>query len=390
MKNYIRQFIKSRLPFFIIIFAILLIVAFCSASATSFIEKYPMDTSNGFTVDSPEDLGLAYLPFTVCIICMLLPFFNMSYRYSLAKYDVYSQVAQSSKKFRYVDHGISLGFILASYTIAFIAYVVTIAIRNQLQPVPEIAGYECYKIYLNYAPFLLVYLMTLAFAAGNYFITYLLISRSNSLLNSIVLLIFGQLFLASFCVLFAEMGGTNENYFMLNPCANASISFGPTFIDTRYTYWIIQGDSSYTYAVHQRYWSPGETEALLTTVSSFVVFFLVALIGLITFFFEKDPSGEYAGKPETNNIYQDLFYHASVGSLGTLIFYQYLKYWNDGTGVTLVLFFALFAAVYYVVYGLLRRNFKLKGHQIGTLLANTALVIIMGIIIFACNGFKPH
>ena len=392
MKSYISHYIKVRLPLFIIIAALLFIVGIISIGDVDFIIDVMQGSNGYYVVEEPTNAGIFPITFAVSIIAMIMPLFNMSYRYSLAKTDMFRQVAQSKKKFRYIDHGISLAFILIAFTIAFAVLVISIAIKNQVQPIPvSTDGHSTYyKIYFHYWIYALVYLVIIAFIIGNYFISYLLVSRSNNVLNSIIILIMGQFFLASFCTIFAEMAQTNNTYFFQMPLSNASVSFAPFFVQTRYTFWIINGDSSFEYGLRQVYWVASTNETNFSLALSFIVFFGVALFGLFMFLFEKDPSGEWAGKPETGNIHQELFFHISVGSLMTFVFYQHLKYWYDGTIPSLIASFATYAALYYTLLGLLKRNFKPKLSQILVMLGNTALVVIMGIIIFACNNFQSH
>ena len=392
MKSYIAHYIKVRLPLFIIIAALLFIVGIISIGDVDFIIDVMQGSNGYYVVEEPTNAGIFPITFAVCIIAMIMPLFNMSYRYSLAKTDMFRQVAQSKKKFRYIDHGISLAFILIAFTIAFAVLVISIAIKNQVQPIPvSTDGHSTYyKIYFHYWIYALVYLVIIAFIIGNYFISYLLVSRSNNVLNSIIILIMGQFFLASFCTLFSEMAKTDNTYFFQMPISNASASFAPFFVQTRYTFWIINGDSSFGYGLRQIFWVASTNETNLGLALSFIVFFGVALFGLFMFLFEKDPSGEWAGKPETGNIHQELFLHISTGSLMTFVFYQHLKYWYDGTVASLIASFATYAALYYTLLGLLKRNFKPKLSQILVMLGNTALVVIMGIIIFACNNFQSH
>lgn len=390
MKSYIRYFFKNRIPLFIIILSVLLIVGVTSASGLSFVEQWVQRDYYVYYNYRPTDAGVAPLAFTVCIIMVILPLFNMGYRYSLSKTDLFRQTAQNKKAYRYVDHGLSVAFVLAAYTISFALFLLVAVIKNYAQPIPQNNSmYHYYRVYFNYGPYFYIYLLTLLFAVGNYFITYFFASRSNNLINSLILVVLGQLFLGSFCILFAEMGGTNENYFMYLPCANASVSFGPLFLDFRYTGWIINGDKSYTDALYG-IWYVNETEAILTTLSSFIVFFITAATGVVFFFAEKDPSGEWAGKPDTSDAWQDVLYNLFVGTLLTWMLYSYIKNWYYNTAMALAISLVVTIAIYYTLYGLLRRNFKPKQYQIIAMVCTMVMVIAVSMFIFGCNGFKPH
>lgn len=391
MKSYLRYYLKNRLPLFIIIFSILLVVGVFSASGLSFVEQVLQASSSVYSSYEPTDAGISPLVFAVCVIMLILPFFNMGNRYSLARTDMFRQTAQNKKAYRYVEHGISIGFVLAAYTISFALFLLIAVIKNYAQPIPENTNmYHYYRVIFNYGPYFFVYLLTLLFAIGNYFITYFFASRSNNFINSLILVVLGQVFLGSFCVLFAEMGGTRENYFMYLPCANACVSFGPLFLDARYTNWIIYGDKSYTDVFFRNYFTGNETEIILTTMSSFIVFFTVAITGAVFFFAEKEQSGEWAGKPDTSDAWQDVLYNLFVGTFMTWMFYSYLKNWYYDTGLAMAISFVVTIAVYYTLYGLLRRNFKPKQYQIIAMVCTMVMVIIVSMFIFGCNGFKPH
>ena len=53
-----------------------------------------------------------------------------------------------------------------------------------------------------------------------------------------------------------------------------------------------------------------------------------------------------------------------------------------------LLFYVSYAASYYTLYGLLRRNFKLKGYQFAVLFGNVGLSIIAGFVYMAMTSFE--
>ena len=390
MKSHIRYFLKNRLPIFIIILSIFLIIGVVSASRLSFVEQVLQETGHYYDGYEPTESGILPLAFAVCIVMALLPLFNMSARFSLAKTELLRQTAHNKKAYRYVENGLSIGIVLASYTISFLIFLLIAIIKNCAQPLPENTHmYHYYRVYFNYSPYFFVYLLTVVFAIGNYFITYLFASRSNNLLNSIILVVLGQLFMGFFPALFAEFEGPALRFFMQTPLCNSSVSFGPLFLDYRYSNWIVQGDSSYLYKFIANYDNITLSQAIRFTTYSFVSFFSVAILGIASFFFEKDPSGEWAGKPETKEPYQEICYNLFIGSMFTIFIYWIIKEWNDSSMMQLVFWFVFYLVVYYVLYGVIKRNFKPKLYQIIVMVSNTALLVIVGFIIFGCIGFTP-
>ena len=132
-----------------------------------------------------------------------------------------------------------------------------------------------------------------------------------------------------------------------------------------------------------------EGQAIRFTTYSFILFFSVAILGLIAFFLEKEQSGEFAGKPENKKPYQEICYNLFMGATFTVFFFWMLKEWNDTSAGSVVFLLLTFMVVYYVLYGVLRRNFKPQTYQIIVMVANTALLVIVGLIIYGCIGFTP-
>ena len=201
-------------------------------------------------------------------------------------------------------------------------------------------------------------------------------------------MVLGQIFLAFFNSVFVELGGTTDYYFAMNPMANSSVTFGPYFLNAKYTGWITVGDKVYNplNSVSSR----GYEEKMLTTAASFITFFSIAVVGIVAFLFEKDPSSEWAGKPETNNFHQDLLYNLFVGAPCTVFLFWFMKGWDETSAGSLPFFLLFYAIIYYTLYSVLRRDFRPKGYQVLSMLATTTFMVMLALIMFARIGFTPY
>ena len=386
MKGYVGYSIKNKLPLHIVVFSLFLIFTIVFVSQASFIKSVP---SNYYYSYDPVSYSVegGYIGLIVCffLIITFLPFFSVNYRYSVSKSDTFKQVATSDKTFRYIDHGLTLGITLASFSIVFLLMVMMLLVKNNAAVIPsDTAHTRYYKIYYEYAPFLYMYVQCLLFGFMQYAISYFFISRSNNFVNSLIMLVFGEFFLATFGCLISKM--CNEDYFFLfGPCANASFLFPMSYIDCRFHYWIVDANASFSDGLYRMTSSRFE-EVYLYIVLSFVLFFSVALLGILAFFLEKDPSSEWAGKPETQKPYQEIIYHLSFGTIGTLIGWYLFESFSPGVIVFIPLYLVVYAVLYYTLYGLLRKNFKLKGYQVAIMIVNIAAsftISLLGVMIIA-------
>ena len=112
-------------------------------------------------------------------------------------------------------------------------------------------------------------------------------------------------------------------------------------------------------------------------IMSGIVFLLLAGFSIFMFITEKDPSSEWANKPQAPNMYQEIIFHLGFLALGSVI--------NMGLHaadsiLSIIVYYVLFSSSYYTLYGLLNRNFKLKPYQI-IILASVTLTT--GVLAFA-------
>lgn len=365
MKRYLRLSIIRKLPLFVVLSVLLLTVAFTSASSIEFESEY----ANHYSLTPRCDV--ASLISTFFLIMTALPFFSMNYRYSLGKSDLYRQVAFKEKRIRYGEHLSSLIIVCIAYTIALSVQVATLAVRNYII-------FKNPDFYLYYGWFIPMYFTCLVVGIGLYFISYLLVSRSNSFINSLLVFFLGYTFFN--CINYVVIAYCIRNigeasFFLQGPSAIGAISYVAQTFERFICYndFFLFGNGSEWYYAGSFY----------TCIIEFV---LLAALGIVAFIVEKDPSSEWAGKPDSDKPYQEILFHAGFGTIGLII--GTIMSGSIFSTILSLLFYVSYAASYYTLYGLLRRNFKLKGYQFGILFGNVGLSIIAGFVYMATTGFE--
>ena len=367
MKRYLRLSIIRKLPLFVVLSVLLLTVAFVSASN---VEFESLDYYYYYTLSPTSDTS--GLIGTFFMIMAILPFFSMNYRYSLGKSDLYRQVAFKDKRIRYGEHLSSLIIVCIAYTIALCVQVATLAVRNYIIS-------ESPDFYLNYVWFIPMYFTCLVVGTGLYFISYLLVSRSNVFINSLLVFCLGYTFFNCInyvVIAYFTRNITEASFFLQGPSAIGAISFVSQEFER-----LICDNSLLLPKKETTEWQYYNV-AFFTCIIEFV---LLAALGIVAFIVEKDPSSEWAGKPDSNKPYQEILFHAGFGTIG-LIIGTIMSGSIFGTIMSL-LFYVIYGASYYTLYGLLRRNFRLKGYQFGILFGNVGLSIIAGFI-FMGAGYQ--
>ena len=373
MKKYLIYSFKRKLPLFVILFVLFLTFALVSANNINFVRTiyegshYYYEPDGGF-------LGLVIALF---ITMTFLPLFGMNYRYSLSKSDTFRQAAFKDKHIRYGEHLLNLIITLVLFSISFLVLVLILMARNAAIVLPQSIhpeiSYELIKF--NYIYYLPLYFATIALAILHYFICYLLISRSNNLLNSLIILSLGQSALGVFILLpvsfFIDYSvGVNALY------SNASIFFPISYLYCQFNPLIARNVNSFA-DIFSPINDAGITKEICFIIG-FASFIIISLVGVAAFILEKDPSGEWANKPKNDKLYQEIIYHVSFALIGSVIGVALV---NAGI-IWYLLFFILFSSTYYTLYGLLNRNFALKPKQIITLGSVTLLAILISVIYF--------
>ena len=383
MKKYLFYSFKRKLPLYIIVMVIFLTIALTSFATTSFFaERYYDSYSGQYYAYYGYNSGTLPLLIAYFVILFVLPFFNMGYCYSLAKSDTFRQAPFKDKHLRYYEHLSSLIIVLITFTIAFLTLFLGLLIKNYTETY-EMSHYTAVpsptaeKVYFNYIYFLPLYFLAIFFGVIQYFSSYLLISRSNNFLNSLIILFIGQLGLTVVIPLFISLlYDVGLSILMSNP-----MMFPIYYLYNQFDQLIVHGMNGYETTFNPT--SIGDTYRLVYFIASFILPVVLGIIGFMAFILEKDPSSEWANKPDTNNHYQEIIFHAAFGFFGTYIVMNIIE--NILYNIpTFILFYVLFSATYYTLYGLLHRNFKLKTPQTITIVfvifGNLLVAIIFRLI----------
>lgn len=360
--------IKKKLPLYIVCAVLFIISAFSVMSSQDFYIAYSVET--GMKVYGEPNSGLLLYLILFFFIMTILPLFGMNYRNSLARSDLFRQAPYKNKRIRYMEHLSALTIILIAFTIGYVFLVLGMLIKNNLAKVPaadEMLYYELIKYHFVY--YVPAYFIALAMGVCQYAIAYLFVSRSNNTLNSLMMLILGQLILLLY--LFAPI----YLFYRTTSFNQSTLGLPISFIYRLFEPLIIYGKGTNIFKFN----SNVNAFASIQLIISLVVFFALAIIGIIAFFVEKDPSSEYAGRATSNKPYQEIIFHVAAFILGAFL---------CGLGKNLIYsFFSFFtfAAMYYTFYGLLNRNFKLKLWQIVLIVSIIGLVICTDIISISVN-----
>ena len=374
MQRYLRYSIIRKLPLLIIISVIFMTIAFVSASNVEFVRA---QVDGEHVRYFSEDSGIASLIYTFFGTMLVLPFFSMNYRYSLAKSDTFRQAAFKDKSLRYLEHLSTLIIVLVSFTISFLIFVSLAAFRNyHVVYLPENTEQVTYYIaYFKYIYFLPLFFATFVLGICQYFISYFLISRSNNFLNSLMILTLGEAFLGCFIVIPMMLIAYNFSSISFG-LEGATFIYPATYLYKQFNELILSGVNPLAEYFTLDPYNEVRMETVLFIMSG-IVFLLLAGFSIFMFITEKDPSSEWANKPQAPNMYQEIIFHLGFLALGSVI--------NMGLHATdsilsIIVYYVLFSSSYYTLYGLLNRNFKLKPYQI-IILASVTLTT--GVLAFA-------
>ncbi|MBO4666746.1 MAG: hypothetical protein J5666_01265, partial [Bacilli bacterium] len=121
------------------------------------------------------------------------------------------------------------------------------------------------------------------------------------------------------------------------------------------------------------------TLELIMSILSISLFFAIGAFSSVKFFKENEPSGELAGKPQGRDPFQMSIFHA------TFIMFAFLtsmtSIFSTFFGIITVLTgTVMFGAVYYVLLGLIRRNFRLDKVTLIFLISTTGLKLLLSVV----------
>lgn len=368
IKKYLSLSILRKLPLYIIMAVTLIAVGLISASNVRFVKT----TYHGmYYYSGVYDCGVAVLIYFFFVFMMILPFFSMNYRYSLAKSDALRQAPFEERHIRYADHLSSLVIIILAFAAAYVSFVGLLAIENFTAEVPMSNPDMTYVlITFDYIWFIPLFFGCIIGGILEYFISYFLISRCNNFLNSLIILVLGQIFLGT--AVYILLVYVDGNFYGDVLESGASFLFAPTYLVNQFDDLIVDGTNYYEDWFNGTFRNGVPATGLIISAFSYVV---IGGLSIADFLLEKDPSAEWAGKPETDKPYQELIFHLGFFSLISTISMASFQSFNIG-----VMFVILFSSVSYVtLYGLLHRSFKFKPYQIGIMVVSILSAFLVGV-----------
>ena len=311
MKPYIKYTIKRYLPYFltlgIILFAYFMICvnlsnAVIRTSRTYYIVNRPTSSMLGF-----------FIP--LIILTTFAPLFVNRYRYHIQDVDLFYQNPKGQRSIRYVNNLVVLIGSVIIYTGLFLLSLLIMFLIELPNAGKEItSGDITYSYFVfNFGYYILAYILFLIAGCLNYFIAYFLVTRSNRLINSLIMLACGYFLLnnalttplyyvAHYIRAFSSTRGyafnisslnTFHSITMINPLVILYEVFNPLVVDMKSTYF----DSK-------------ETLLLALDFVYLGLFIVLGILCLLVFIKEKESSGEFAGKPMGRDHAQKIIFEA--------------------------------------------------------------------------------
>lgn len=424
MKKYLIFSLKRYIPLFVVSFAVCFFgfVTVFGASiptqvtTTVYIggESYYVPTLLGSLSISS---GILAMMIPVTIFTMLLPFFANSYRYSMQSADTFYQIGKNKKSIRWVNNLLLLGSFIAIFTAAFMLAIAILFARQApnigrpddvVHPEPGSKQVTHY-LFFNFGYYVPVYFLIVVFAILNYAISYFLVTRANNLVDSIILLLLGEFILSIgimtpiwFSLLCQALAYSGDNYsafinetFLIGTrtsCFVSPIAWIIYFFDG-----LITGTGSlFVSQMSDLILDGPATFGLVMSIVCVVVYLAVAGFGIYKFLSEKESSGELAGKPVGRDIFQYIIFHMAFGLIGLWIGSLQSLLGGTLTALTnqvfaVVLFISemgFFGAAYYVLFGLLRRNFKMNKKELILFISIVGVDFIIGLTLLISSIVK--
>lgn len=394
MKKYVFFTLKRFVPFFVISMAIFFVISLTMFVNVPVIHEYYESEGMRYLESDLDGAQLIVIVMAVLLFgfTAVSPIIANSYRYSLRSADFYNQIGKGHKNVRLVNNIILLTAVILSFTVAFIFGSVILGIKNvivmgqgeKIETFGESTHYVIPFMY-HYAYLVPMYFMLLIGGVVNYFISYFLVTRANNALNSVITLVLGQIILGlglmtpSWYLGILTDGGVSIPYLagvktptMISIVALSLYLFSSLFNG--------EGFISDPFYLTQN----SDYVGLVLAIIALILFFALGAYSMLKFFKEEETSGELAGKPQGRDKLQNIIFHVGAGILG--LWYLTLSGSLNRLGMMEIIgvfsfipSIVVYGALYYVFYGLLRRNFRLTKKDIAILLPIFIVNILLGV-----------
>ncbi len=395
-KSYLKFLIKKYIPLIVIASALVLIYVISTVSNATFHQTLYYDSYFGDYVSyysSGPTTGILTFVIIFIVVMTFLPFFGMGYRYSLKSSDTYRQAPVKSKRIRWFDNLFLISVAAIIFTIGFFLMFAFLAIyyHNYELPTSNSADYMYIKYNVYFGYYFVSYLLILVFGLIQYGFSYLLISRGNTVYSSITMLILGEIVLGFFfiapCYYISVTGArfdSSNNFSEMLLSASGNLTTSGSFISVIYV----------LYQVCNSLISKGQMPTLFSTNNATniteLVFFIILLVifvclgvlGFVAMFLEKDPSGEFAGKPGSDKPYQEIIFHTGFVYIGLLCATFTTVSESLAIGLLSVVGgLAAYGAAYYIFYSLLYKNFRLPIRKYIPMFSIAGVTLVLSLII---------
>ncbi len=306
------------LPVYIITIVLLAAIFWLSSLTSDFLPSHYADSDGKdyiyYGVTSWPTLMKILIP--SLIASMALPFITFAYQRKRVRADFYYQLPLKKKAFRRNSLLISLIILLSAITIIYWVGIIIIAAKqNQANLADEY--FVNHQFHYNFLLFIPYYFYLIIGIGLNFFISSFFVSLGTRTIDSILYLLFGQIFIAFivFALLFNVWGFmkfsiNDSNQEMLNVMTATP---SPSWLET------IRGTVLFCEYITRGYVNLELSEFVTRIVCTSFYLLLGGFFTWYMLFFKKDPSGEYAGKGVPTNLLSFIFPHAFAFFVGLLI-----------------------------------------------------------------------
>ena len=377
MKNYLKFYLKRNIPYFVI-FTVVILVSFLIVviNSKAYIHSY---REGIYSYNYSLNFRIIFIPYVALTI--ITPFVANQYRYSKQHVDVVNQSGMGEKKVRYINNMSLLIMTTIIYTILFFILLLVIYLKQTGELSLTNEHYIYFVYHLGY--YLLAYLLVLVIGVFNYFISYYLITRTNNILNAVILLIMGQLIMVGLLYIplyqaryiatnFNARGAIGNWLFATCSMSPFSILMSVGYLFTP----LIEANIASKPIVFKS----GLPMVMIILGAS--LFFLFAVYSIYKFIKEDELSAEYLSSfvpRKAESIIFHLFFFLfayllgiSFNTTGAIA----ISYYVTRT----ILLFIMFVAIYYLIYSIYRRNFHINKSDLKILIPISSVYIISFII----------
>lgn len=367
-KSYVKWQIKSLLPIYIIIIIVVAFSFLLSILSTDLVPTvYEIENGEMYVVYFSAYPPLYGIAIPSILAALALPISIFSYQTNHVKSDFFYQIPLREKELRKIKLVLNLSILEAIITIVYWIGVILIALK---QPLMNIEGGDYFidnPYYYNYVFFIPYYFYLVLSVAIVFFTSSYFASLGTRVIDTILYLIFGQGFLAFFFTsLVAVLLSISHDNDALSDIVTSFLSFSwlePCIFTNSFCQWLMNNSVN------------NMTNTVIRIISN-IGFLLVGIASFLAVWKKKDPSGEYAGKIKTNNIYTSLYVH--LFCLMTGLFSALIV----GAGVIYVIgwiFFISWCVQYYFLTVAINGGFHFKKRNWYIMIGVASFVLLVSI-----------